>query len=148
MAPLRFIDVLRKAEAFHRDLSNFYRSRIAETQDEHLRVLLDHLSRHEAYIEHCLEEYEHGASRGVLDAWFKISPNFRALPRMQQMRVGEDLTRDALVQMGLDLDRFLISIYRELIGRAISTPLREALTDLLDMEHREEIRMMCNAAAD
>lgn len=148
MAPLRFIDVIRKAEALHRDLSGFYRSRIAETQDEKLRVLLDHLSRHEASIEHCLKEFEHGASRAVLDSWFQISPKFRALPKIQQMRVGEDMIVEDLVQIGLDLDRFLISIYRELIGRAISTPLREALMDLLEMEHREEIRIMGAAAPD
>ncbi|GMV94630.1 MAG: hypothetical protein AMXMBFR82_44080 [Candidatus Hydrogenedentota bacterium] len=142
MAPLRLIDVLKKAEAFHRDLSHYYQSHIAETKDEQIRVLLDYLSRHEAYLQHCLEEYEHGASRGVLEAWFKVSPDLRAFPRIEKFRFGADLTSEELVELGLDLDRFLISVYRELIERSISTPLREALTDLLEMEQREEIKVM------
>ena len=145
MAPLRLIDVLRKAEVFHRDLSYYYQSHVAETQDEEIRLLLEYLSRHEAYLQHCLQEYERGASKGVLEAWFKISPNLRAFPRIEQFRFGNDMKREDLVQLGLDLDRFLISVYRELVGRAISTPLREALTDLIEMEHREEIKVMRSA---
>jgi hypothetical protein len=142
MAPLRLIDVLKKAEVFHRDLSYYYHARIAETQDEDIRALLDYLSRHEAYLQHCLEEYERGASRSVLEAWFKVAPDLRAVPRIEQFRFGNDMIREDVVQLGLDLDRFLIAIYRELAGRAVSTQLREALTSLIDLEQREAIKVM------
>lgn len=142
MAPLRLIDVLKKAEAFHRDLSRFYHSQISQTDDEDFRVLLDHLSRHEAHLQHCIEEYERGPSRSVLETWFKISPNLRAFPRICRFRDGTAMGREELIQLGLELDRFLIAVYRELIARAVSAPLRDALTDLVEMEQREEIRLL------
>ncbi len=142
MAPLRLIDVVKKAETFHRDLSLFYQSRMSETHDEQIQVLLDYLSRHEAHLQHCLEEYERGTSRSVLETWFKVSPNLRAVPRVQRFRGGAKMGRDELIQLGLELDRFLISVYKELIARAISAQLRDALSDLVEMEQREEIRVM------
>lgn len=142
MAPLRLIDVVKKAEAFHRDLSRFYHSHVADTQDEQIRMLLEYLSRHEEYLQHCLEEYERKGSERVLNSWFKVAPNLRAFPRIERFRFGSDMKREELIELGLELDRFLMSIYRELIARAISEPLREALTNLLEMEQREEIKMM------
>ena len=105
-------------------------------------MLLEYLSRHEAYIQHCLEDYARGASKSVLEAWFKVSPDMIHFPRIEKVEFRPGMTREEVIESGLELDRFLIAMYKELIGRAISTPLRETLMDLLEMEQREEIKMM------
>jgi hypothetical protein len=147
MAPRRLVDFIKSAETYHRDLSAHFQSHIAEAPDEELRMLLEYLSRHEASLQHCLEDYERGASKSVLEAWFKVSPDMIHFPRIDKLEFRPGMSREEVVECEMELDRFLIGMYKELIGRANSIPLRETLMDLLAMEQREEIKMMRSTLA-
>lgn len=142
MAPRRMIDLLKHAEAFHHKLSVFYAFQSRETHNDALRTLLQYMSRHEDILEHAIQSYEDGASKSVLDSWFKVSPDFSRFPHLEDLELGGEMTADEVVDLALALDNVLIAMYEELQREAVSADLREALDSLLDMERREEIRLM------
>lgn len=67
-------DVLKQARKFHHKLSEFYEDLKDTTDKERTRALLDYLSRHEQYLEDCLEEFQQDVSRNVLDSYFNMDP--------------------------------------------------------------------------
>ena len=142
MAPRRMIDLLRHAESFHHDLSVFYAFQSREIQDATLRTLLQYMSRHEDILEHAIQSYEEGASKSILDSWFKVSPDFSQFPHLEDLELGDEMTAEEVVDLALALDNVLIAMYEELQREAVSADLREALENLLDMERHEEIKLM------
>lgn len=125
MAPRRVIDFLRWAESYHSQLAEFYKSRMNEASRPEVKGLLAYMARHQIALRHIIEDYEHGASKAVLDAWYKISPALEGLRTEDTARFHADMTISETVDMALDLDRGLIAMYEELVRRAESESLRE-----------------------
>jgi hypothetical protein len=145
MAPKRMIDFVRKAERFHRDLSEFYSERSLDEERDDVKLLLEFMSRHESAIEKCLKEYEKDANKNVLETWFKSSPDFSTMPKVAELEFRPDMTWEEVVDLAMKLDEALMGMYEVLIrNTANSGPLQDALQDLLEIERRKEAQFMRN----
>lgn len=142
MAPRRVADFLHWAEAYHARLAEFYRSRGKEAARSEVKIVLDYMARHQDALRRIIEDYERGASKAVLDTWYKISPDPKAFQDPSASGFRPDLTSDEAIDLALDLDHSLISMYEQLIRRAETPGLREVLENLLQAERREEIRLL------
>lgn len=142
MAPRQFIYFLKWAAEFHKELQDFYESRSREALSAEVETLLKYLARHESTLAHIIDAYEDDAPKPVLNAWFKIAPDLRAVHFPDEYEFGPNATVDEVIDKALAIDESLIAVYKMLLRQATSAALREIVEDLLAEEQREEIRLL------
>lgn len=142
MAPRQVRDFLHWAEAYHKKLRDFYAEREHEAQRPEVKVLLDYMARHQDILRNVIEEYEEGASKEILEAWYKASPDPKAFKDPDTAGFRADMTTNEVIDLALDLDKSLMDMYRMLIRDAESENLREMLQNLFEEEDREEVRLL------
>ena len=142
MAPRQFIFFLNWAAEFHKDLRQFYERKGREALSPEVEILLQYLSRHESTLAEIIEAYAEDAPPEILDAWFKVAPDLRAVKRPSDLEFGPDATAEEVIDKALEMDECLIVVYQMLIRQAVPERLREVLQDLVSQEQREEIRLL------
>ncbi|MBX3178873.1 MAG: hypothetical protein KF886_16075 [Candidatus Hydrogenedentes bacterium] len=142
MAPRQFIFFLKWAAQFHKDLQDFYHIRSREALSPEVETLLKYLARHEAALARIIEAYEEDAPPNVLEAWFKVAPDLRAVHFPEEFEFKPDATVDEIIDKAVAIDESLIAIYKMLLRQAGAGGLQEVLQDLLAEEQREEIRLL------
>jgi rubrerythrin len=142
MAPSRTIDLLERARRYHRELGEFFSRAAHDVQREDVRRLLEYMSRHEEYLDRCLHEYEKGASRAVLETWFKPAPQFARTHCFDSVEIRPDMSTDEAVRMAVRLHDCVTQLFEHLAERAVSHQLYDALCDLLQMERDEEEKLL------
>ena len=144
MAPRQFIFFLNWAAEFHRDLRAFYDRKSKEARSPEVETLLQYLSRHEGSLANIIEAYEVDAPPEILDAWFKVAPELRAVRQPADLEFGPDATVDEVLDKALEMDQSLTTVYRMLLRQAVPERLREVLEGLVEEQEREEKRLMKN----
>lgn len=142
MPPQRMRDFLDATADFHKELGDFYEKSSAGAKDEEIRVLLEYIGHHERALEKIVREYEAGSSKGVLDAWFKVSPARAGFPHPELLAISDDMSADDIIDRALQLDDALVYVYEELARQAELQEVRDVANDLLDQEKREKIRLL------
>lgn len=147
MAAKRMIDFLREAEAFHEELHRLYESLEHEAFREDVKALLTYMSVHQEAIARCLRDYERGAGRKVLDAWFKVAPDVTHPTEWRRLELRPDTTPSEVVAYAMKMDASLMAMYETLLREAVSQDLRDALQNILDIEQREEVKLLRTSSA-
>lgn len=131
-------ELLDHARLFHRHLSEFYEGLVSQEEAERVKMLLEHLGRHEKHLEESLAEYENEASRQVLDTWFQYTHDEATLKVPESLEIKPDMTIYNVIQIGLALDDRLIEVYKESAENADVPEVREVFKNLLAMEEEEK----------
>ena len=134
-------DVLKQARKFHHKLSEFYEDLKDTTDKERTRALLDYLSRHEKYLEDCLEEFQQDVSRNVLDSYFQYGSDASNLSGISEFEIKDEMSVEDVVAAAMYFDACLIKFYREIAQKARSDKVREVFENLLVMEEHEQIEL-------
>ena len=134
-------DVLKQARKFHHKLSEFYEDLKDSTDKERTRALLDYLSRHEKYLEDCLEEFQQDVSRNVLDSYFQYGSDASNLSGISEFEIKDEMSVEDVVAAAMYFDACLIKFYREIAQKARSDKVREVFENLLVMEEHEQIEL-------
>ena len=134
-------DVLKQARKFHHKLSEFYEDLKTSTDKERTRALLDYLSRHEQYLEDCLEEFQQDVSRNVLDSYFQYGSDASNLSGISEFIIKDEMSVEDVVAAAMHFDACLIKFYREIAQKARSDKVREVFENLLVMEEHEQIEL-------
>ena len=134
-------DVLKQARKFHHKLSEFYEDLKDTTDKERTRALLDYLSRHEQYLEDCLEEFQQDVSRNVLDSYFQYGSDASNLSGISEFEIKDEMHVEDVVAAAMHFDACLIKFYREIAQKARSDKVREVFENLLVMEEHEQIEL-------
>ena len=134
-------DVLKQARKFHHKLSEFYEDLKDSTEKERTRALLDYLSRHEQYLEDCLEEFQQDVSRNVLDSYFQYGSDASKLSGISEFEIKDEMSVEDVVAAAMHFDACLIKFYREIAQKARSDKVREVFENLLVMEEHEQIEL-------
>ena len=134
-------DVLKQARKFHHKLSEFYEDLKDSTEKERTRALLDYLSRHEKYLEDCLEEFQQDVSRNVLDSYFQYGSDASNLSGISEFVIKDEMSVEDVVAAAMYFDACLIKFYREIAQKARSDKVREVFENLLVMEEHEQIEL-------
>ena len=142
MAPRQFLFFLRWAAEFHKYLRELYERKSKEVLSPEVETLLQYLSRHEGSLAEIIEAYEDDAPQAILDAWFKVAPELRAVKQPADLEFAPDATVDEVIDKALEMEESLISVYRMLIRQAVPERLREVLQNLVEEEEREEKRLL------
>lgn len=134
-------DVLEHAREFHRKLGLFYEELKESASKERTRTLLDHMSRHERYLDGALAQYEEQVSDNVLDSFFKYGSESSKITAIADFEILPDMGVDDVVAAAMHFDGCLIAFYREMAQRALSEKVREVFENLLEMEQHEQIEL-------
>jgi len=134
-------DVLEHAREFHRKLGEFYGELKESAGKERTRTLLDHMSRHERYLDNALAQYEEQVSDNVLDTYFKYGSESSEITAIADFEIKPDMEVDDVVAAAMHFDECLIAFYREMAQRALSKKVREVFENLLEMEQHEQIEL-------
>ncbi len=134
-------DVLKQARKFHHKLSEFYEDLKDSADKERTRALLDYLSRHEKYLEDCLEEFQKDVSKNVLDSYFQYGSDASKLSGISEFEIKDEMCVEDVVAAAMHFDACLINFYREIADKARTGKVREVFENLLVMEQHEQIEL-------
>lgn len=138
-------DILEHAQQFYKLIADYYHSLSEQTQHPRLKMLLDYLSRHEEHLQETLAEFESGASEHVLNTWFKSSPCEEKLGQLRTMMLKAELTSvDEITDVAMKIDDCLIGMYKKLAETAEIAAVKDAFSNLVEMEEHEKIKSMRN----
>ena len=134
-------DVLEHAREFHQKLSVFYEDLKESAGKERTRALLDYMSRHERYLDECLEQYEEQVSDNVLDTYFKYGSEAAKISAVADFEVKPEMEFEDVIAAAMHFDACLIEFYREMAQRSLSAKVKEVFENLLVMEEHEQIEL-------
>ena len=127
-------EMLERSEDFHGQLSDFY-TRLGDTAEKpRVKLLLDHMGRHEKRLGQWLVEYEQAAPGALLNTWCKFTPERATCKCFEDIELHPDMSVDYLVAVVQRLDGCLLALYRELSAAAATEEARELFESLLAME--------------
>ncbi len=116
----------------------------AEAADERARMVLDYIGRHERHMAEALERYEADAPRAVLDTWFKNTPG-RPVEECLALARPDAEDMDEALRSALAMDNCLVESFRRISESAVADEVREFFRRLVEMENREEHRLIRDA---
>lgn len=130
-------EIVACSREIHRALSEQYAELEQLASTEQIQFLLDHLSRHERHMAQALTRFQGDAAHAILNTWLQYSPEFhpQSLSELVNKVRGARLddVRD-VVRVALEVDDYLVAIYREILENTDSTKAREVFANLLQME--------------
>lgn len=136
-------DVIEKARQFHHELQAFYRRSEEGIAKERMRLLLDYLSRHEAWMEAQLDQFEHtAASQAALETWLKFVPPPHITETLAKLRITPEMTSAEVIKLALDLDDHLLNLYRQAAEASPTEDVREVFEKLVAECRRERKRVV------
>jgi rubrerythrin len=122
---------------FHGRLAQYYSQLSDKAAQERVKLVLDHISSHEKNLQKGLGAYGDDASRQVMDTWADCRHCEEILKTCEQAPIVPEMTVDGVTRVAMDVDRCLLSFYREVAGNAESESVREVFRSLIDMEEAE-----------
>ncbi len=134
-------DVLDQARKFHRRLSAFYEDLKENVSVERTRALLDYMSRHETYLDQCLQEFKDQVSDNILDTYMQYGSNASAQCLIDNFEIKPEMTVDDVFAAAMHFDACLIKFYREMASKTTNEKVREIFENLLVMEQHEQIEL-------
>lgn len=134
-------DVLNHARKFHRRLSEFYEDLKDSVEKERTRALLDYLSRHEAYLDETLAEFQKEVSVNVLDTFVNYKAETANVSEITDFEISEEMTVDDVVAAAMHFDSLLIKFYGDMARKTNNQKVRELFENLLVMEQHEQIEL-------
>ena len=130
----RMRDFIDSIIMFHRNLSEFYNELSASVEKERIRILLNHMARHEKNMMKSLKNYEKEASAAILDISVQFDPDAPEKLPCENLRIHKDMTPDAVITMALEFDDCIIRIFEKVLNCSDNNDLKDVFSNLLDLE--------------
>lgn len=138
-------DILEQVRQFHGQLVNYFRQLSEKSGQQRLKMLLDHLSSHEAHLQQGLAVYEEGAAKKIMNTWVDCRQCQEILITCKQVPVTPDMSVDSVIRLAIDIDNCLLRFYREVANHAEAESVREVFRNLIEMEATEIRKLAMNA---
>lgn len=136
--------IIGRIRALHQQLAARFERVETTAAQGRLRMVLDYIARHERHLNQALAAYQGSASRAVLDTWFKNTPGDPIEKCLEKVEVDAADTNTVLRSV-LAMDRCLVDSFRRIAESAVADEVREFFQQLVDMEEREEHRLIRDA---
>lgn len=134
--------LIEHARVFHRELEVFYHRLENIVQKERVKMLLEYLEEHERRMGERLRVMETQLSRPVLDTWFKFSAEPHAEHLVASFKARPDMSSSEVICLALDLDEYLLKMFKEAAVRAPDEQVREAFLSLYEEGKNERAKLV------
>jgi vacuolar-type H+-ATPase subunit C/Vma6 len=129
--------MLDQVRDFHGQLAEYYHQLSDSSDQQRVRLLLDHMSNHESQLQESLRDYEEDASEQVMNTWVDCKYCDEVLTTCKQIPIASESSVDSVVQATLDIDNCLVRFYREVAEKVESEKVRDVFLSLVEMEESE-----------
>jgi rubrerythrin len=134
MANLRVRDLLDQVNDFHQHLRSYYTNLSAVAKKERVKMLLEHVARHEEQLAEGLAAYEQDAAAHVLDTWFEFTPDLARCERLEDVSLTPDMSIDEAVRTVLLFNQCLGEYYKQLAELSPLPEIGELFENLMESE--------------
>jgi len=125
-------DILDKARLFHRQMFAFYEALKDRMDQPRILLILDYLCRHEERMSAALKTYEHQAAESVMNALFRFTLDLSVESFLRSVPAGPDLSLNDLMRIAIQLENYLIHLYRQAVAHAVSEDVKNVFEHLLN----------------
>lgn len=130
-------DVLNTVKDLHTALARQFGELEQLTTSERAQLMLDYLHRHEKQLALAMEQYEKQAGPGIMDTWLQYAPQWQPQELIDKVR-GVDLNDvDSIVKVALEVDDYLVDLYREAAEESDIPEVKEAFASFAQVEDNE-----------
>lgn len=138
-------NILDHARYYHNFLAAYYKKVAEETEQPRIKLLLDHLSLHEKYLEAGLARFQEEASAHILETQHKFTFCEKKLKQLQKKGITPVDSVDEVMRKAIELDDCLVDFYRDLLRQTTSAALKEIYLNLITLEESEKMQMVQDA---
>ena len=143
-------NMLEQVSDFHGQLVQYYDRLSKEAEQHRVKMLLDHMSKHEQDLQEGLRAYEESATQNVMDTYIDCEYCNEILATCRQTPIAPETNVDGVIKVAMDVDNCLLRFFREVAEHAETERVRDVFRNLVDMEETELRKLAMNAlqAAD
>ena len=130
-------DMLDQVREFHGQLAEYYHQLSDSSDQQRVKLLLDHMSNHEKQLQEGLRDYGEDASEQILNTWVDCKYCDDVLMTCKQIPIVPEASVKNVIQATLDIDNCLVRFYREVAEKVESEKVRGVFQNLVEMEESE-----------
>lgn len=130
-------NMLEQVRDFHGQLVQYYDRLSKEAEQERVKMLLDHMSKHEQDLQEGLRAYEESAAKNVMDTYIDCEYCNEILATCKQTPIAPETSVDGVIKVALEVDNCLLRFFREVAEHAETESVRDVFKNLVDMEEME-----------
>ena len=134
-------DVVDFAKKLHAALSAQYAELEQLSSSERARLMLDYLNRHEQHLAETMAKYQSDMADSVSALWLQDIPELQSDDLVDKVRGVNLEDVDNIVAVALDVDDYLIKLYRHMADQVDSDEGKEVFNSLLKLEDNERHRI-------
>ncbi|KUJ81511.1 hypothetical protein AWR36_013230 [Microbulbifer flavimaris] len=134
-------EVLKDAEKFHREIADFYRDLMDESEDNRTQLLLKHMIEHEERMAKNLANYGEVAQHKVMKTWLQYTHEESVKDFIQELELSDPPTIKEINTMQRAVDRYFSDLYQAVYGAIESAEVKEVFDDLKQIQDKERITL-------
>jgi rubrerythrin len=135
-------DVLDFGKKMHASIQECYAHLEGKSDQERIRMLLNHLARHEKNLEENLARFSADARPKILGAWLNHVPQSKMDELVGHCLVLQGASVDDVIRMAMEFDDALIDLYREVAREATNTDVKQVFLNLVDQENQQKLNLV------
>jgi rubrerythrin len=135
-------DILDFGKRMHASIRECYAHLEQKTEQERIRMLLNHLARHEKNLEENLARFSADARPKILEAWLNHVPQTQMDSLLECCMVLKGASVDDIVRMGMEFDDALIDLYREVARETRLPDVKQLFLNLVDQENNQKLNLV------
>ena len=138
-------NMLEQVRDFHGQLVQYYDRLSKEVEQQRVKMLLDHTSKHEQDLQDGLRAYEETATQNVMDTYIDCEYCNEILATCRQTPIAPETSVEGVIRVAMDIDNCLLRFFREVAEHAETERVRDVFRNLVDMEESELRKLAMNA---
>jgi len=138
-------NMLEQVRDFHGQLVQYYDRLSKEAEQQRVKMLLDHMSKHEKDLQEGLRAYEETATQNVMDTYIDCEYCNEILATCRQTPIAPETSIQGVVRVAMDVDNCLLRFFRAVAEQAETERVRDVFRNLAEMEESELRKLATNA---
>ena len=138
-------NMLEQVRDFHGQLVQYYDRLSKEAEQQRVKMLLDHMSKHEQDLQDGLRAYEETATENVMDTYVDCEYCNEILATCRQTPIAPETSVEGVIRVAMDVDNCLLRFFREVAEHAETERVRDVFKNLVEMEESELRKLATNA---
>lgn len=138
-------NMLEQVRDFHGQLVQYYDRLSKEAEQQRVKMLLDHMGKHEQDLQDGLRAYEETAPQNVMDTFVDCEYCNEILATCRQTPIAPETSVGGVIRVAMDVDNCLLRFFREVAEQAETERVRDVFRNLVEMEESELRKLAMNA---
>ncbi len=138
-------NMLEQVRDFHGQLAKYYDRLSKRTEQQRVKMLLDHMSGHEEDLKEGLAAYAESAEQVEMDTFVDCVYCSEILATCRQTPISPESSIEGVIKAAMDVDNCLLRFFREVAEKADTEKVRNIFRNLIDMEEAELRKLAMNA---